>query len=176
MNQKYQNSESALSSSGRFGRLSYIGWNMLMSLSVVIIIGVAAAFSPELFTHPYVLTGSSMATAILIGIAYLVLFYFSFVFTIRRLHDRNHSGWLSILLLIPGVNLIFVFYLLFAKGDIRTNRYGPQRITKSWEKVLAWLYILIFPLAILAAIELPVYQDQVQDAQHAQIKIQQSAE
>ena len=174
MNQKYQTSESALSPSGRFGRLSYLGWNMLMSFSILIIIGIIAAFSPGLLADPTTMTGSSMLATVLIGIAYIVLLYFSFVFTIRRLHDRNHIGWLSLLILVPGINLVFILYLIFAKGDDRSNQYGPRRNTKGWEKVLAWIYILIFPLAILAAIALPAYQDYVTRAQQVQIEIQQT--
>ena len=174
MNQKYQTSESALSPSGRFGRLSYLGWNMLMSFSILIIIGIIAAFSPGLLADPTTMTGSSMLATVLIGIAYIVLLYFSFVFTIRRLHDRNHIGWLSLLILVPGINLVFILYLIFAKGDDRSNQYGPRRNTKGWEKVLAWIYILIFPLAFLAAIALPAYQDYVNRAQQAQIEIQQT--
>ena len=174
MNQKYQTSESALSPSGRFGRLSYLGWNMLMSFSILIIIGIIAAFSPGLLADPTTMTGSSMLATVLIGIAYIVLLYFSFVFTIRRLHDRNHIGWLSLLILVPGINLVFMLYLIFAKGDDRSNQYGPRRNAKGWEKVLAWFYILIFPLAILAAIALPAYQDYVTRAQQAQIEIQQT--
>ena len=174
MNQKYQTSESALSPSGRFGRLSYLGWNMLMSFSILIIIGIIAAFSPGLLADPTTMTGSSMLATVLIGVAYIVLLYFSFVFTIRRLHDRNHIGWLSLLILVPGINLVFILYLIFAKGDDRSNQYGPRRNTKGWEKVLAWIYILIFPLAFLAAIALPAYQDYVTRAQQAQIEIQQT--
>ena len=174
MNQKYQTSESALSPSGRFGRLSYLGWNMLMSFSILIIIGVIAAFSPGLLADPTTMTGSSMLATVLIGVAYIVLLYFSFVFTIRRLHDRNHIGWLSLLILVPGINLVFMLYLIFAKGDDRSNQYGHRRNTKGWEKILAWIYILIFPLAILAAIALPAYQDYVTRAQQAQIEIQQT--
>ena len=170
MNQKYQTSESALSPSGRFGRLSYLGWNMLMSFSILIIIGIIAAFSPGLLADPTTMTGSSMLATVLIGIAYIVLLYFSFVFTIRRLHDRNHIGWLSLLILVPGINLVFILYLIFAKGDDRSNQYGPRRNTKGWEKVLAWIYILIFPLAFLAAIALPAYQDYVTRAQQAQME------
>ena len=170
MNQTYPTSESALSPSGRFGRLSYLGWNMLMSFSILIIIGIMAAFSPGLLADPTTMTGSSMLATVLIGIAYIVLLYFSFVFTIRRLHDRNHIGWLSLLILVPGINLVFILYLIFAKGDDRSNQYGPRRNTKGWEKVLAWIYILIFPLAFLAAIALPAYQDYVTRAQQAQMK------
>ena len=98
------------------------------------------------------------------------MLYFSFVFTIRRLHDRNHTGWLSLLILVPLLNLIFILYLIFAKGDDRSNQYGPRRTTKAWEKVLGLIYVLIFPIGILAAIAIPAYQDYVTRAQQAQME------
>ncbi|WP_407306762.1 TMEM128 family protein [Acinetobacter sp.] len=171
MNQTYPSSESALSPSGRFGRLSYLGWNMLMSFSILIIIGIIAAFfSPNLFNDPSTMTSSSITATVLIGIAYLGLLYFSFVFTIRRLHDRNHTGWLSLFMIVPLLNLIFILYLIFAKGDARNNQYGPRRTTKAWEKVLGWIYVLIFPIGILAAIAIPAYQSYVERAQQVQME------
>ncbi|OTG69419.1 DUF805 domain-containing protein [Acinetobacter sp. ANC 4470] len=162
--------DSALKAGGRFSRLSYLGWNMLMSFSVLSIIGLIAAFSPDLFTDSSTLTGSSMVAAALIGIAYLALLYFSFVFTIRRLHDRNHTGWLSLLILVPAVNIIFMLYLIFAKGDDRTNQYGAPRTTQTWEKVLGWIYVLIFPIGVFAAISIPAYQNYMQRAHLGQME------
>ena len=170
MNPYDPSSESALSPNGRFGRLSYLGWNMLITLSILSIIIMIAAFSPDLFTDSSALTGSSAVAAVLIGISYLVMLYFSFIFTIRRLHDRNHTGWLSILIFVPIINLFFILYLIFAKGDDCSNQYGPQRITRGWEKVLGGFYFLLFPLGILTAIALPTYQDYPIPSQLAQIQ------
>lgn len=161
--------DSGWNASGRFGRRSYIAWNMLLGFCFMII-GIIAAFSPGLFMDSSALAGSSMVATVLIGLAYLVMLYFSFVFTIRRLHDRNHTGWLSLLILVPLLNLIFILYLIFAKGDDRSNQYGPRRTTKAWEKVLGLIYVLIFPIGILAAIAIPAYQDYVTRAQQAQME------
>ena len=86
---------------------------------------------------------------IVIAILYIVCLYVSFVFTIRRLHDRNNTGWLSLLMLIPAVNLIFMIYLFAAKGTEGNNDYGPQRPTPGWERVLGWIYIILIPLALV---------------------------
>ena len=160
--------DSALNADGRFGRLSYLGWNGLL-LFVVMTLGIlSAVLLPGFVPEPS--QGMPLFPMLLLGIVYIAMIYFSFIFAIRRLHDLNKSGWLSLLMLIPLVNLGLAVYLTFAKGDDRSNQYGPRRNTKGWEKVLAWIYILIFPLAFLAAIALPAYQDYVTRAQQAQMK------
>ena len=42
---------------------------------------------------------------------------------IRRLHDRNHSGWYLLLAFVPLVNLAMILYLLFAPGKAEGNRW-----------------------------------------------------
>lgn len=74
---------------------------------------------------------------------------------------------------------MFFVYLSCAKGDAGTNNYGAPRITRGWEKVLAWIYIVIFPISILilAVTAIPAYQsylDQAQQFQQYQQQINQS--
>jgi len=163
--------DSALTADGRFGRLSYLGWNGLLLLAVMTLGILSALLFPGFVPAP----GQDMSVfaMLLLGLIYIVILYFSFIFAIRRLHDRNHSGWLSLLTLIPLINLGLTLYLAFAKGDEHENQFGLPRTTKTWEKVLAWFYVLIFPLAILTAIAIPAYQDYLQRAQVAQMDIQQ---
>lgn len=65
-----------------------------------------------------------------------------------------------------------MLYLIFAPGTQGANNYGQPRDTKTWEKVLAWMYILIFPLGILAAIAIPAYQDYTNRTQQQQYQQQ----
>lgn len=160
MNESFSN-DKPLSASGRFGRLSYLGWVMLSSILMMILLFILAAIfgttlNPE---------NLSIVALIPLIIIYLIFIYISIVFMIRRLHDRNHSGWLSLLMLVPVANIIFMLYLLFAKGDVAPNNYGLPRPTATWEKVLAWFYIALFPFGILAAIAIPSYQNYVERAQ-----------
>ena len=129
MNSPFENQplqqDSPFKASGRFGRLSYAAWTFLFSLVIgIAVVIIAFTFG---FTSSQELTGLSTAGMIVIAILYIVCLYVSFVFTIRRLHDRNNTGWLSLMMLIPAVNLIFMIYLFAAKGTEGNNDYGPQR-------------------------------------------------
>ena len=42
-----------------------------------------------------------------------------------RLHDLDRSAWLWVFLLIPGLNLLFLFWLSFARGSGNQNTFGP---------------------------------------------------
>ena len=177
MSTDIQTHSSSLSANGRFGRLAYLGWNMLIGLAITIIAIFLAILIPNFdqqITNPSPVLIIAMA---IIGLVfYIALIYCSFVLTIRRLHDRNHTGWMSLLMLIPLFNLLFFIYLCCAKGDAAANNYGAPHLTKTWEKVLGWIYITLFPIAMLgivAAIAIPAYQDYVQRAKQAQIQMQQ---
>lgn len=52
----------------------------------------------------------------------IVVFWISV--DIRRLHDLGKSGWFLLWGLIPGVAFVLVIYLLFAKGEAGSNKYG----------------------------------------------------
>ena len=80
----------------------------------------------------------------------ILYIYFYCVFVVRRLHDLNKAGWLLLLLFIPVINLFFILYLLLASGTPTVNQYGAPRPAAVWEKILAWLMILISVLSLLA--------------------------
>ena len=166
--------DSVLNAAGRFSRFSYLGWNGLLLL-VMMLLGIIVAIAlPS--SAPDTNQDMPVFAMIILGILYIALIYFSFIFAVRRLHDRNHSGWLSLLMLVPLVNIGMALYLTFAKGDVYANQFGLPRVTRTWEKFLGWIYVLIFPIGILAAIAIPAYQDYVQRAHQGQIEIQQKAE
>ena len=41
-----------------------------------------------------------------------------------RLHDIDRSAWLWVFMLIPGLNLLFMFWITFARGSQSWNTYG----------------------------------------------------
>ncbi len=58
-----------------------------------------------------------------IGTLTAIFVYYHFIFMIRRLHDCNQSGWLSLLYMVPLINIVFMTYLLCAKGNTRLNDF-----------------------------------------------------
>ena len=139
--------DSGLNAAGRFGRFSYLAWNCLLAIAMLLFIAV---LFPSLFQGAA--DGLPAFAVIIFGILYLAVLYFTFVFTIRRLHDRSHSGWLSLLLLVPLANIGIALYLLFAPGDAKSNAYGAPRATAGWESVLAWIYIALMALTLIGGI------------------------
>lgn len=70
---------------------------------------------------------NSLAALALLGFV-LVAGYYLFRFRIRRLHDLNMSGWLSLLCIIPGVDLV----LIVLPGTLGNNRFGAAH-HKRWD-------------------------------------------
>ena len=48
--------------------------------------------------------------------------------TVRRLHDRDISGWAILLFIIPLVN-IYLIVLLFLKGTEGKNKFGEYPLS-----------------------------------------------
>ena len=142
--------DSGLNAAGRFGRFSYLAWNCLLAIVMLLFIAMIAVIFPSLLQGAA--DGLPALAMIIFGILYLAVRYFTFILTIRRLHDRNHSGWLSRLLLVPLANIGIALYLLFAPGDAQSNAYGAPRATAGWESVLAWIYIVLMALTIIGGI------------------------
>ena len=61
--------------------------------------------------------------AVIVSLALLIP---SLAVTIRRWHDIGKSGWWTLLLLIPLVNLILILVFFTRKGDDGANDYGPD--------------------------------------------------
>ncbi|NWK73314.1 DUF805 domain-containing protein [Acinetobacter cumulans] len=147
--------DNPLSFNGRFGRLSFIGWYTFFHI-VMFFVG----FGLTLFTGVINLTSLNVDSQLLqtfasaTGLSYtlllLVYLYFSMVLISRRLHDLNKSGWWMLLFFIPVLNVLFILYLLFAAGNTHPNQYGWPRPSAVWEKILAWLMIILTVLSILA--------------------------
>ena len=141
---------SPISPKGRFGRLSYIAWNMVLNIISYLILfavggaAIMAGSDPDAIREFFSTAGGAITLVIS-----LISFVIYVIFGIRRLHDINKSGWLMLLLIIPLVNLIFMIYLLLARGTDGANRFGPARPTPGWEKILGYIGIGFMILALV---------------------------
>ena len=54
---------------------------------------------------------------------------------VKRLHDRNRSGWFAATMLIPYVGIVFAIWILievwFLRGSVGTNRFGEDTVQES---------------------------------------------
>lgn len=141
------------SAAGRIGRVRYLTYSMGISLLVMVVGGILAALiSPYLFV-----------------LAYIALFYAQFMLTIKRSHDFNTSGWLSLVLLVPIASLIFVFI----PGTDGANRFGNKTAPNGNAGVIAIALVVgIAVIGILAAIAIPQYAQYVAKAKAAQAQQQ----
>jgi uncharacterized membrane protein YhaH (DUF805 family) len=138
------------SASGRIGRVRYLAYSMGIGLLIMLVGGVLAAIT----------------TPMLLIVAYVAMLYMNVMLTIKRSHDFNVSGWLTLLILVPLINLIF----LFVPGTDGPNRFGRKTAPNGSTGivVVVVLFVGIAVVGILAAIAIPAYQSYVQRAHAAQ--------
>jgi len=146
-----------LSTAGRLGRVRYIGYTVGLSMLLAIAMGLVMAISAA--------AGIAALSVIVTVLGYVAIIALQIILTVQRCHDFNSSGWLSILAIIPLVNLIF----WAIPGTDGPNRFGnPPPPNTTGAVVLALIIPLIFVVGIVAAIALPAYQQYVKRAHAAQ--------
>ena len=147
---------------GRVSRvqfLAYFTFNALIALMLVALLfvmiggfqGMVNASSEQL---PMSLLGASS-----VGMA--VLFYLQLAVSKRRFNDLNKTGWLALLMLVPGVNILVYLYLLAVEGTAGANYYGlparPATQLKTVLMVLIPLLVISF-IGLLTQVVVPSYQ------------------
>ncbi len=162
---------STWSARGRLSVLSYLGQLFAALLVFFVVLGVLGTIATFILGGPDGITSMMqgddfsspsplLIVLMLIGLALFIAFiYVTVCLMIKRLHDRNHSGWWSLLVFvgsfIPIVNIVVFIgslYIMLWPGHKHANRFGAPRTTRGWEKVLGILYILFFVIAIVAGI------------------------
>ena len=117
---------SPFSASGRFGRASYIAYAFGTYLALLVIMGIVTAMASLLGDSAPMVVGGVLV------IAYVLTVVFAIIFMIRRLHDLNWSGWLSVLTIVPLVNIVIAIPCLFFRGTNGANNYGsPPKPNKA---------------------------------------------
>ncbi len=149
---------SAMTYKGRIGRLRYLAYGMVAYIAVIAIAFLLGVLSGALHLPSWIATTLPM----------ICYGFFFGMLTIQRSHDMDWSGWMSLLMIIPVVGLIWVF-----KGGTKgENRFGaPTPPNTTGVKVLAFIFPALGALSIigvLAAVALPAYQGYTQRAKARQ--------
>ncbi len=108
----------------RIGRLRFVLYSVLLGIIAVVnelVLDSLPGNTSLIIAKPGQDFNNAVIVIIIINIALIIA---SFIIMIKRLHDIDYSGWLSLLILVPGINIAFIFFLLFAKGTPGPNRFS----------------------------------------------------
>lgn len=122
---------------GRINRAEYIGQVILTG----IVFGLLMTFAGSLYV------GGMKIFAIPVGILAIWMYWRIVMAYVKRLHDLGWSGWLSVLLVLDGLEeklvnntslsvllslfiLVLSLFLIFRKGDQGVNKYGKDPLMK----------------------------------------------
>lgn len=147
---------------GRVSRVQFLVYStfnalialMLVALLFVMIGGFQGMVNASSEQLPMSLLGASS-----VGVA--VLLYLQLAVSKRRFNDLNKTGWLALLMLVPGVNILVYLYLLAVEGTAGANYYGlPARPATQLKTVLMVLIplLVISLIGLLTQIVVPSYQ------------------
>lgn len=83
-------------------------------------------------TGPSNLADTSMSTNIYRTFLGTLLLYSLIVVSIKRFHDTNHSGWRTLLWLVPVIGWFYVPLVCgFVKGTDGENKYGAPHLSST---------------------------------------------
>jgi uncharacterized membrane protein YhaH (DUF805 family) len=77
------------------------------------------------FDNTSILPSRALNDALLMALLLLVLWPYV-ALNVKRLHDRDRSGWLLLLILVPIAGAIWLMIEILRSGTDGTNRYGPD--------------------------------------------------
>ena len=154
------------STRGRIGRLRFLAYSFatmfVLSIAVGLLMGVLA---------PVAIGGAGENSIAMVAVGVLINIPFAIVgivITKRRFNDLNLSGWWSLLMLVPFINLLAWLYLVFGSGTKGPNRFGPPPSKNSVLVVIGGLLLpIVFLVGIVAALAIPSYQQYVERANAA---------
>ena len=106
--------------SGRARRREY-WWFLVFS---VLVVGVLAIVDALVFGVNW--WGYSGGDGPLASFADLFLLVPTLAVSVRRLHDRDRSGWWLLISIIPLIGFLFLFYQYISVGTQGDNRFGPD--------------------------------------------------
>lgn len=111
------------SAKGRLRRLPYFLYSLGIGVLYLLIGLGLGMLMPE--QEDQIGNGTAIMIVLLILVFVILATYASFVLIIKRFHDLDKSGWMSLLMIIPMVNFFAGIYLLFFRGTDGPNQFGP---------------------------------------------------
>lgn len=97
---------------------------VMFILSAVFGVSMSASYSTN---DPEAMQAAALTAMIPILIVMLVFLYPALALYTKRWHDRNKSGWWTLILFIPIVGAIWMIVELgILKGTDGDNRFGPD--------------------------------------------------
>jgi uncharacterized membrane protein YhaH (DUF805 family) len=72
--------------------------------------------------------GAGLSVTLIGVVLYIAVLVVGFCSVVRRFHDFNWGGASVLLLLIPLVNIVIFFMLLFRSGTRGTNDHGDEPV------------------------------------------------
>lgn len=103
---------------GRIGRLRYVAYSFSLYLALLV---PANLLLHLVFGGP----GGPGNMRLLTALSLFAMAAMTMVTSTRRLNDLGHSGWLSLLILLPLINILFWLWLALAPAKADENRFGP---------------------------------------------------
>ena len=80
---------------------------------------------------------SALIVSLMLLLIYALFIALYWSLLIRRAHDLGYSGWITLLYLLPLVNLLMLIYFLCAKGEESSNAYGEPNVGKPfWSSIV----------------------------------------
>lgn len=117
-----------ISFKGRLNRKAFLIQSVIVGLiqflNVIVISFVQKSLASTADTSLALLSLPISLISIAISICVVI---FSISISIKRWHDIGKSGWWTLTTIIPIVNILVWFYLIFKKGDIGSNQFGPPQ-------------------------------------------------
>jgi len=106
--------------SGRARRREY-WWFLVLTVIVVSVLAVVDAMVFGVNWWAY--DGGDGPLASLADLFFLIP---TLAVSVRRLHDRDKSGWWLLIAILPLIGFLFLFYNYISVGTPGDNRFGPD--------------------------------------------------
>src|SRR6266700_1595854 len=119
---------------GRISRRIFVTRCMFAKVFTGTLIGLALFIVMQAVDMSRGRTGGAIWVALAsLPAAVLIVFlvWMNIATTVKRLHDRGRSGWLTLLLLVPLVNLWILLETYFLRGKAEPNKFGASSSAKA---------------------------------------------